>query len=192
MAYLIAFQTHHVFRHAQPHPVRPQARNVQQCIEGRCEVIPSQQSLHFVSFVLGRACPPSSRRERLEAVLTDLAVYFTIARYPLVGQLLGQGDSQIIAQIWGRQCGCSAQSGSSWSYWPGTDPRSTKAREGPSPSPLEPDVDRADIQAESPKEIAVQALQFAHCRATGRKRSLNTCSSRFVQQLVEMQLQLFV
>ena len=45
----------------------------------------------------------SSRRERLEAVLTDIAVYFTVARYPLVGQLLGQGDSQIIAQIWGRQ-----------------------------------------------------------------------------------------
>ncbi len=56
-------------------------------------------------------------------------------------------------------------------YLPGIDPRSTIAWEGSSPSPLEPDTDRGDIQAEIPGEAVVQAVRSVRCRVQRQKKS---------------------
>lgn len=179
MLYLVALQTHHVFRHAQSHFISSQTWNIQQCIEDRCKVVSSQQSLQLVLLVLRQTCSSLSRCEWLETVLTNLAIYFIVRRYLLVEQLLDQQDSQIVVQIWRRQWEmlCSAQSRISSLYWLDTDSRFIKVGKKSSLFPPESDVDHEDIQAENRKEIAAQIIQSARCRAKDWKRS-QKCEER--------------
>ena len=76
--YLVAFQINHVLRHAQSHFVSSQTRNIQQSVEDRRKIIYSQQSFHLLSLILRQTRSSSSRCERLETVLTNLAIYFTV------------------------------------------------------------------------------------------------------------------
>ncbi len=87
-------------------------------------------SLRSSLFVWCRLFATSGLRQ-----FSDLALFFTVAGYPLVeqcsvkevlGSLLKSGDVSEEHL---------AQSGSSWSYRLGTDPRSSQAGEGPSPLP---------------------------------------------------------
>ena len=66
---------------------------------------------------------------------SDLALYFSVAGYPLVEQCSAKEILGSLLKSEDVSEGHLAQSGSSWSYQLGTDPRSSQAGEGSSPFP---------------------------------------------------------